>query len=93
MVVMASAGNSHSAAVDDKGLLYVWGEGSNSKLSFSDSYDRYEPPFLSPTPVHTPHVVVPTDAGRRLQSPSSPVTCVLTRRVSCAAADCGAVQA
>jgi alpha-tubulin suppressor-like RCC1 family protein len=31
-IVHVSAGETHSAAVDDKGTLYVWGDGSDGKL-------------------------------------------------------------
>jgi hypothetical protein len=43
IVVAASAGDSHSAAIDDHGTLFLWGENSHGKLSFSDGYDRCVP--------------------------------------------------
>lgn len=41
IIVTIAAGESHSAAIDDKGTLLVWGDGSQGKLSFSDGADRY----------------------------------------------------
>ncbi len=40
IVVSASAGESHSAAIDDRGTLFMWGENSHGKLSFADGHDR-----------------------------------------------------
>lgn len=42
-IVFISAGESHSAAVSEYGLLYTWGSGKYSQLGHGDEQDRIDP--------------------------------------------------
>lgn len=39
-IVSVSAGAAHSAAIDDKGTLYLWGDASNGKLGVTVANDQ-----------------------------------------------------